>query len=99
MTVNEQVHVPEKGMVTRDSDLSEMRVHVQIPGKPPGPMQELVKNEESLEWLGKDNNYCGHKTSYGERGPETHKRRGTPSCCSQNLHKEVNLSSARKGLQ
>lgn len=42
--------------MTRDSDLSEMRVHVPKLSKPPGPAKELANIEEDLEYLVEDNN-------------------------------------------
>lgn len=40
---------PEKGMVTRGSEPSEMRVCVPTPSKSPGPVKEVAKDEENLE--------------------------------------------------
>ena len=103
--VNEQVHQlqPEMDTVTGVSYPSEMQVHVPTPSTPPGPAEELAKSEGNLEWLEDDINeyYRGPKSSCGKEALRPPKRRGTHrswSFCSQKLHKEVNLSRARRGL-
>lgn len=40
---------PEKGMVTRGSEPSEMRVCVPTTSKSPGPVKEVAKDEANLD--------------------------------------------------
>lgn len=89
-------------MVTGVSHPSETQVHVPTPSTPPGPAEELAESEGNLEWLGEDINeyYRGPKSSCGKEAlrPPREEAHRSWSFCSQKLHKEVNLSRARRRL-
>lgn len=46
-------------MIIRNPDLSEMRVWVTLPDKPPRPVKVIAEDEENLQWIleeGEDGN-------------------------------------------